>query len=470
MILSYGDTSRLAGRDWYMLELRSERTGEETCKRLGKILPQTFQNDPAEVFLPIQKRDLGTFELMTECYIFVRSLDPAKVGKLRHITGIVQVLADDEIQRPNKFIPIEDAYVQGLIAECESKHLQRPHSIKLDSFVRILDGHTRDFCGYVIAISNGCACVRVDMKTKIVIVETPLQNLLDLSHVPENHRVFYYSGPVAEFFLDDDEIATEEIDKDRVFAKEEETIVDMSEFEGAQPMKHTRQQTVTAYIRKLIYDGARDPKVVVEAVAKALDQKQLRAPKNLMILWNVVKTAFLELVFKDDPDIKDYTDVLKKHGSSYKIGMKTLQALFPTLHTQAKGRNSRITTISIQVTDPNPRIKLNTISTLTRELLDSGETDMWVVVTKIADAIRDKSVRAPKHAGILLHVVKEQVLSRAKAQDPSIKTYSDVVAKFGSAYRVTETRLLEYAPWLGAYTKAEVSLPTWVQQSRVEPS
>src|SRR5208283_1062620 len=181
MILEYGDVSRVQGLPWYLMELRSEKTIESTMRRVGKALHGIFRHDPIEIFIPVIKRDLDVFEMSTGPYVFVRSTSFPALLRLKSVTGVVSLVTEGDTNRPNKAISVEDAFVQGLIKEAEEGHRRRAIGIEVGSFVRILNGETRDFCGEVEIIGDGKAVIRVTLRTKSILLETPVRNLLNLS-------------------------------------------------------------------------------------------------------------------------------------------------------------------------------------------------------------------------------------------------------------------------------------------------
>src|ERR1700676_1340076 len=213
MILEYGDVSRLRGTNWFMMELRSEKTIESTMRRVGKQLSGIFRHDPIEIFIPVIKRDLAVFHLSTGPYVFVRSTSFPALLRLKSVTGVVSLVTEGDTNRPNKAISVEDDYVQSLIKQAEEEHRKRAIGIEVGSFVRILNGETRDFCGEVEIIGDGKAVIRVTLRTKSILLETPVRNLLNLSHVPKEQRVYYYSPLVEELFKHNPE-ATSMVEED----------------------------------------------------------------------------------------------------------------------------------------------------------------------------------------------------------------------------------------------------------------
>src|SRR5271170_4629884 len=252
MVLEYGEVCKVKGMPWFMMELRSEKTIESTMRRVGKALSGLFRNDPIEIFIPVIKRDLDVFEMSTGPYVFVRSTSFAALLRLKTITGVVSLVTEGDTNRPSKAISVEDNYVQGLIQQAEDEHRRRAIGIEVGSFVRILNGETRDFCGTVEIIGDGKAVVRVMLRTKFILLETPVRNLLNLSHVPKEQRVYYYSPLVEDLFRDAptaNEMVAEDLFLEEAAQPQEQVVEEQPTDE---PKKHSRQRTVTALVKKLV--------------------------------------------------------------------------------------------------------------------------------------------------------------------------------------------------------------------------
>jgi hypothetical protein len=471
MILTYGNAELLEGYPWYTLELRSNKTTEETIKRIGKAMPSIFKNDPAEVFVPIQTRDLDRFELLTECYIFARSLDVNKVSKLRTILGVVQIASKNDVQRPSHYIQMPDDYVQDLIKQCESAHYQRPANINVGSFVRIIDGHTRDFCGTVLKLNSEYCCVRLTLKTKEIVVETPICNVVDLSCIPEHLRVFYYSDAILETIKDLN--ATEAVEllaMDRTCNTDDEFRSTAPAVVAPPPQKkvegvkipRSRVFTVTAFVTRQIFGGCKDVHELVNRTTAALNDKQLRPPKNLTILWHAIKIAVLTEIFKDDPKIKTYQDVLDEYGDEWKVSMKKLEEAVPWLPVKTGEA-----TIERALQRQRPK----TVSAYVRRYLrDNQEWDMNALLMSLSDGLKTGSLKVPANANTFLHVLKQQVLAAAKGKYPEVRTYSDIVSKYGSDFRITLKSVTALFPQMQIHKKSktitipDAGKPAWVQE------
>jgi transcription antitermination factor NusG len=301
-------------------------------RRVGKAIPGIFRNDPVEIFIPVIKRDLDVFEMATGPYVFVRSTNFQYLLRLKTITGVVALVTEGDTQRPSKAIQVEDTYVQGLIASAEEEHRKRAIGIEVGSFVRILNGETRDFCGTVEIIGDGRAVVRVTLRTKSILLETPVRNLLNLSHVPKEQRVYYYSPLVEELFKDIPEAATmveEDLHLDEATPMPEH----VEEEPTDEPKKHSRQRTVTALVKKLILiEGIHNPMQIAKEVVSSLKNKDIKAPKNLFIVYCIIKDRLRQDHFaKVDPNLSNYREIIKKYGREYKFSASQIAKIDPDL-------------------------------------------------------------------------------------------------------------------------------------------
>lgn len=332
MVLEYGDVSKLKGLHWFMCEVRSEKTVESTMRRVGKAIPGIFRNEPIEIFIPVMKRDLDIFEMSTGPYVFVRSTSFQSLLRLKSITGIVGLCTEGDTQRPSKAIAVEDAYVQGLIHQAEDEHRKRVIGIEVGSFVRILNGETRDFCGMVEIIGDGRAVICVTLRTKKLLLETPVRNLLNLSHVPKEQRVYYYSPSVDELFKDFPDAAVQ-VGEDLYLDEVAPVLEHIEEEPLDEPKKHSRQRTVTALVKKLILiEGMHNPMQIAAAVVAALKAKDIKPPKNLFIAYCVIKDRLRQDYFaKLDPSLSNYREIIKKYGKDYKFSAAQIARIDPGL-------------------------------------------------------------------------------------------------------------------------------------------
>jgi hypothetical protein len=432
---------------------------------VGRALKDIFGPDPATVFVPVIARDLDTFTLMTECYIFIRSDNPTKVGRLRRITGVQAVMAEADSTRITKFIQVEDSYVQSLIKQCWDVHYLRSKSIKESSWVRILDGETRDMCGTVVAIVGDRVMVQIDMKTKPVLVETSLHNLLDLSHVPVAHRVFYYSGPVQQFLEDqgvdaEAAIATDlnyDEDEVRAFLGQEDAPPPppITYLGPSSARTHTsREQTATRLITSLIQGGEKDVRVLLTKTVEAIRGRSIKTPKTATILWHVLRQAVITHMFPEASGVKVYSDVIAKFGSSYRLTPKDVLMAIPELPLRPLAGIKVTETTSAPVPDPFLSGSLETITAMVRQVLQLGHYDLYTVLEAAQAKLLAGTVRAPKHLESLAHAIRTQVLKHFRSAHPTadIKVLAEI---YGDGIRISPTSIRERFPQLEAAVLAK---------------
>jgi hypothetical protein len=239
------------------------------------------------------------------------------------------LVTEGDTNRPSKAISVEDSYVQGLISEAEERHRKQIIGIEVGSFVRILNGPTRDFCGIVEIIGDGRAVVRIILCTKSILLETPVRNLLNLSHVPKDQRVYYYSPLVVDLFKDNpnaNAMIEEDLRLDEPVPTAEQATTPVEE---VLPKKHSRQRTVTALVKKLILiEGLHNPMEIAKRVVAALKSDEIKAPKNLFICYCIIKDQLRMNYFsKMDKDMRSYRDIIRKYGKEYKFSANQIAKL-----------------------------------------------------------------------------------------------------------------------------------------------
>ena len=327
MIISFGDTSQFGDLCWYMVEFRSEKTIESTLRRLGQAIDKIFRDTAVEIFIPIQKRDLHSLVLSTGNIIYARCPKFQCLLQMKSVTGVVGLITLGDTRHASRAIKVEHSYVQGIIDKAEMEFQARAEEITVNSFVRIIDGEMRDWCGTVTDIHDGIAAVRVELKTKIMLVETPVRNLLDKSFVPAELRVFYYGEIVEDLTHTQMEGL---IAEDIHFEPEEAAAIDG--LDSVPPVKHGRQQTVTALVKRLIVTGTLQPTVIGTVVLAALRAGDLKMPKNLSIIHGIIKSRLIEDHFIHlDPTIVNYREVVERFGSDYKFSVQDLARLDPEI-------------------------------------------------------------------------------------------------------------------------------------------
>ena len=417
----------IAASHWYMLELRSERTSEETIKRIGKALKRSFLTEGAELFVPVITRDLDTFILLTECYIFVRADDVQKIAKLRQVTGVHGVVSKGESLNPSKFIKVEDVYVQELIQRCWDAHNARASAIRVGSWVRIIDGQTRNYCGLVVSIYGNRTMVKVDVKTKVLTIETSLHNLLDLSDVPEAHRVFYYSDPVKKFLEDYGPEAEAQLKQDLVY-NETEARAFLLPASGlptnpsqASPLEEviqhiSREQTPTRFVKSLVEGGERDTQTILTKTVAAIRAGTIRRPKNALILWHVIRGAIVKVLAPVPVEGKTvtYTKLLEGFGLSFRLFPSDVHAAMPELPFRPV--NGQVTTFTPMETPTLPT--LERVTPVIRAALESGNYTLGNVIRVIEERLRRGTIRAPKHLHSLAVVIRQQVLKHFELKHP----------------------------------------------------
>ena len=471
---------------WYMLELRSEKTSEETIKRIGKAMKGLFVGEMAELFVPVIERDLDTFTLLTECYVFVRADDVQKIAKLRQVTGVHGVLSKAESLQPSKFLQVEDDYVQGLIQQCWTAHHARAVKIRVGSWVRLIDGQTRNYCGSVVSIHGDRAMVKVDVKTKVYVLETNLHNLLDLSHVPDAHRVFYYSDPVKTFLAEHgaeaETMLKQDLAYDEVAAKA--FLMVPEETEGAtsgstpQVSRHTsREQTPTRFVESMLMGGERDVRQLLHKTVIAIRAGTIRTPKNAMILWHVIRGSVVKILMPPatgGAKPPTYTKLLEIFGDSFQLTPRDVHAAIPELPFRRLAGKVVVTPAEAMPVPKPPAVLRGTVTVVhadiphaglirptvvLREALTSSleRPNLTPVIEKLIVGIYEGRVKAPKHLRSLASVIRNVILQHYRVQWPN-STIDTLTERFGPGLRNSLTDLRIAFPGAEALIAAQYAL------------
>lgn len=308
MILEYGDVSTLAGKHWYALELTSEKNTEATLKRIGKGLSTIFREKPCEIFIPVVRRDLEIFELATCNIVYVRG-ELKLLARMKTITGTTGLLTDGS-GRADRSVPIEDYFVQKLILKCHANFMSAHADTVVGSFVRLIGGETRDFCGTVAEMTETTATVMVELFTKKIFVTTPLVNVLNLDYVPEDRRTFYWSEEVK--LLEDATMLAEDLHWKESKVPQDNTPPVYEKH------KFSRVRTVTVFIRNKIAEKLSPKEVAIATVKGLMDGTIQKRPKNLDIIFNAIKTEW----HRAYPELKSWRKMKPKLSKKemYQIG------------------------------------------------------------------------------------------------------------------------------------------------------
>jgi hypothetical protein len=345
MVLTYRDVSSLHGKYWLCIELYSAKSAEATVRRLGQMIPPMFREQPVEVFIPVVKRDIGSWELAHNNLIFARTQDDAMVFRLRkECTGLAMIMCSSEGERVTRAIKMPDADMQTLIAHCEVMRAKESEGIVVGSFVRIQDGGSKHLCGCVDGIANGMADVRVNYLSKFIYVTTPVRNLLNLDHVEPGKRVYYY-GPLVEE-VDDVSLLAEDLVMD-------EEVQPPGSMAPIYPRgsRGIRERTTMASLRAIVEAGERDPRTLATKVLQRMKDGDTETIGTLFMLHVFVK----QLLAPHYAECKNWREAQRKIG--YHFGVPELKAISDrmglNIEEKTPGDKKRVTMrTKIDWTDP----------------------------------------------------------------------------------------------------------------------
>ncbi len=189
MLIQQGRVSSLGRRSWVGVELVSEARTEESVLHLAQWAGKALRGQPFQLLFPVRSRDLDGLRMLSP-YLFARSLEVELLKSVSSLYG-VQGLVSDGSGKP---LEMSDDFVQGVIHESRGAATSWSNGIKRGSFVRVLLGREHMLCGHVRKIVAGIADVELSMKLRTVKLTIPVKALLNLDHVPERDREYFYGS------------------------------------------------------------------------------------------------------------------------------------------------------------------------------------------------------------------------------------------------------------------------------------
>jgi len=110
------------------------------------------------------------------------------------------------------------------------------------------------------------------------------------------------------------------------------TLPEIQNAEPNAPKKYSRQRTVTALVKRLVSEGIIDPMKIAKDVIVAIRKKDIKPPKNLLIVYCIVKDTLMKSHFlKLNPKLENYRDVIRQYGESYKFSPTDISLIDPMI-------------------------------------------------------------------------------------------------------------------------------------------
>jgi hypothetical protein len=317
MLLHLNDVSSLAGHDWYALELSDHP--EPTLARVVERIPSLFGESPVEMFIPLGRRDLGVFELLSP-FIYLRSLDRPALLKLKTVTGVNGLLTAGDTGHISAVIPIEDSHIQTVITRSQEAFAAHSAGITTNSFVRVITGRLKNFCGVVGEMFGSRAKVLVTLKTKRVWLETEIRNLLNLDRVPVELRVWYYNSALDNL--------------DPALIAEDLKMIERKgpEPESGGPEKPTSKYVsvcMSAFLRQLIHAGELNPAILARRCVEGILSGDVISVSSVRTFRSTIITVLLETVRPGGAT--NYGKFLREN-KQYRPNIKTLREIVAPLN------------------------------------------------------------------------------------------------------------------------------------------
>ena len=197
MLIQSGDIASLSRLPWSAIELGSESQPDEIALNLVRWLVSNLErrSKPFQFLYPVESRD-HSVRLLSP-YLWIRVMDVRDLAALaaspeqpRGIRGMrsgaILGLMSDAHGDP---IPVDDAFVQDLIARARAAADSWSSGIVLGSGVRVLLGTGHGLCGVVEELKNGDALVRIALRTRAVRLRVPVRALRNIGDAPSDYFV-----------------------------------------------------------------------------------------------------------------------------------------------------------------------------------------------------------------------------------------------------------------------------------------
>jgi hypothetical protein len=297
VLFQYLDCAQLAGSNWCGLELRRLQTAESVIYRTVRAIPKLFRNNPCELFVPLVERNFETYTLSAGEFLWVRSADRRGLLRIRTVSGVGGLLIDGPDPKSIRTISVPDTFIQEQLAATEAIFRARSSNVFAGSFVRVLNGHGKNYCGVVTALDGEKVTVEISLRSKQFVLETYRVNCLSLDHVDENRRVYFYCPAVADI---DPELLRSKPEEEAA-VEEDESVLAAGEHNA--PDRVSRKFTISAALREIVNDGCLEPQEVVRQLVEKIASGQIpRLPINVKIIYDFVKSETMKRV----PTHKDW--------------------------------------------------------------------------------------------------------------------------------------------------------------------
>jgi hypothetical protein len=133
--------------------------------------------------------------------------------------------------------------------------------------------------------------------------------------------VYFYGPLVSELVKEHGDEGLRLIEEDLQLDDSAPVIETLEDQPNDEPKRHSRQRTVTALVKKLVLiEGQHNPLEIAKTVVTALRKKEIKTPKNLFIVYCIIKDRLMKDYFKKlEPGLRNYREVIKKFGREYKF-------------------------------------------------------------------------------------------------------------------------------------------------------
>jgi hypothetical protein len=308
------------------------------------------------LFLPVEPQDLEPLRLQTDNLFYIRSDSFPRLLKLIRVQGCLGLYTAGDSGRSQDAIPILDSDVQEFIKIAQEAHQRIGEGVGVGSFVRVLNGELRGFCGVVQDISHPMATVKIELLDRLVVLETPIRNLKCLDSVPAERRTWCYGPEVEEL---------EDVSLLELYLKFDPNTPDVFYPQGLDDryngkpatfddgVPHDKQANVNNQtsgkvttphksrvshrVRELIAAGQRDPFKIISKVVSEIKAGKCHPVKNILVIRHIIGNELLRQLGRQPRQKKNVLMAkLQRLSKSSGIPYATCVSQRPSKHPKVK--------------------------------------------------------------------------------------------------------------------------------------
>jgi hypothetical protein len=227
--------------------------------------------------------------------------DSGRAGDTRHASDI---------------IPIGDAHIQTIMVRSREAFEARSAGVVTGSFVRVITGNLKNFCGTVGEVFGSRAKVKIVLKTKHIWLETEILNLLNLDRVPPELRTWYYNSSLDALVPG---LIAEDLRRPDPESRGPETETGGSLYVSVR---------MTAFLRKLIVGGELNPAILAQTTVAAMLAGRVMLVSSVRAFRSTLVGALMQTVRQEGA--QNYGQFLKQNRQ-YQLNIHEIRQIVEPL-------------------------------------------------------------------------------------------------------------------------------------------